>query len=345
MPVINTVLGWAKSAWGLITGGAGQVGSALLAIWHYSTSIHSLLSYLMSKPVLDFMKNAVTQWSIFGVTLNIIHDVLLRVSWWIWWRMIVPVRNQLQGMISRDHAWTVRQFWATDMWVIRLYLAGRAYALALTAAERAARARAVAAEHAAMVKAVAAALAAVQHEAASGYNSGYRARLGPVQTLLDDLAVRNPVVKTLVTDLVKAAIDLEGIDNPVARFLVARLLTEVIDKAGVDKVTGQLAARFLEPLTGAAQPANLYDVCRDIGARLTAIEQWIADFNTHGGPEIEDAGDQWKAITGLGVDAAVLAMFGTAVADPGAFATGAADTVGTAANAALGSIVTLIGKA
>lgn len=345
MNIFSTLVGWAKSAWSALTGLPGDVGKAIAGAWHYITSVHNALSWITSNPVLGLAKGILQNLSVFHLAQIALHDALVQLARWVWIYWIHPAVTRLDRRITALAAWTAWQLLLLRALTLRLYALSLAYARQLTAIERAGRVKADKAEHAAMLAAVKAALATVQRQAASGYNAGLHDRLGTIGTLLNDLAGRTPAIRGAVSLLARAVIDLETIDNPIERAAIAKLLQEVIAKAGVDKVTGDLIGRLLGPLEGQPRARGLYDMAKDASDRLTALERQWADFMTEGGPEIEQAGREWKALTGVVTDAGLLAMFGLAVADPQAWATGVADTVGAAGNATLDEIVGLIRKA
>lgn len=345
MGIFGTLAHWASRAWSFIFGIPGDVGKALDAAWRYITNVHNVLAWLAGGPLLKFALTVLGYTSGMHGLATAVRDALHRVAGWIWLTMVRPVRDALNQRITRLAAWTLATFQATWAQMYRLYAASLAYTRLLVGVERAARIRADQAEHAAMLARVKAAVDQLEREAADGYNSGLHARLGLVGVLLNDLADRQPEIRGLVKTLVTAVFDLETIDNPVVRLLVTRTLAEVIGKLGVDKLTGDLIGRLLGPLTGQARARGLQDVTHDVSVRLDALEAQWGQFMTDGGPEVEQAGKEWKNITSLATDAAMLAFLGLAVTEPSAWARGVADTVGAAGNDTLGAIVALIGRA
>lgn len=345
MNIIGDVIGWAKSAWNTITGVPSDIAHAIANVWHYVTSIHNVLSWLTANPVLRFAINTLYAISVLRLDVWAIRDALHRLAGWIWLTIVKPQIVRLDRRITVLYWWAVARFVATWQQMYRLYYASLAYTRQLVSIERQERIKADQAEHASMLANVAALHRTVEHEAASGYNAELHARLTIVGKLLDDLAIRNPVVSTLVKDLVTAVFDLESIDNPVLRFGIARLLAVIVDRAGIDRVTGDLITRLLGPVAGQPRAGGLYDVAKDTSARLTALEAEWAEFMTNGGPEVEQAGREWKDLTGVVADAGILAVFGLAVADPQAWATGMADTIGVAGNDTLDAIVGLLNRA
>lgn len=345
MNLWQTLGKWASDAWGFLSGLPGDASKALAAVWHYVTSLHNVLQWVIGYPVLKYIVTALAHMNAVSVAITIITDALHRIAGWIWLTMVKPVRDQLNRRIDQLRAWTAAQLYALTQLVITLFLRSMAYTRQLVGAERGQRIKADQAEHAAMLKAVAAAIALVQQQAASGYNSGLHERTSVVSKLLDQLAGRNPAVRALTRLLVKAVIDLETIDNPLARFVVSKLVSQVISRAGTDKIIATLVSDLLGPLAGQPKARGLSDVTRDVSERLGALESQWAAFMAAGGPEVEQAGSEWQALTSLTVDAALLGVFGLAVTSPQDWAAGVADTIGTAGNAALDAVISVISKA
>lgn len=342
MGFLRNLLGYAGDAWRFLAGIPGDIGSALARVWKFVASVAALLDHLISTVIKDVI-NAVTSWVFFELQAIIeLTAAVWRIAGWVIAKLINPLRNQVVAWINAVYAWARKQFAAQLALIIRLYLASLAYTRQLVAAEHAAMLKAVAAEHAAMLAAVAALHAAIEREAADGYNTGRRARAGVAAKLLDDLAVRNPVLRALTGRLVTLIVDLAAIDNPLARIAAAVLIRQLVNRLGVDKIIGDLVGAVTGELTGHAQPKGLADVMRDVDGRLTALEDGAARFMLHGGPEVEQAGDQWKAYGGIGTDVALLAFFALAVADPAQWARAVADTAGAAVNDTIGAASALI---
>ena len=190
-----------------------------------------------------------------------------------------------------------------------------------------------------------AALAEVQTEAATGYADGSTQRVSVITKITDELATRNPVIRGLVSDLVTVLLDLIGTENPLARIAIGLLLKEVIGKLGVDRVAGDLLGTLLGPLIADPRPRNLHDVTRDLARRVSALEGQWARYMEDGGPELDQAGREWKRYTSLATDAALLGFAALAVADPDRWASSVADTLGVAVNDTALGIAHLIRKA
>lgn len=342
MSIIGTVVRWAKDAWGQLAGAPANTIRGWVKIWHYITSVHNLFAWFVGSPQLRAVLKFLYTISIFHVALVAVYRALGHLAIWIYLTWVKPGLDRLTRQLRQFEAYTLATFARFWRVIWANYEAALAYTRLMVQFERNQRIAADRAEHAAMLKAVAAALATVQRQASSGYNSETRARLSVVGRLLDDLAARQPEVRGLVALLVRAVFDLEEIDNPVLRLGIAKLLGELVTRLGVERATGDLIARLLGPWIGGARPRDLYGTERDTAARLNALEAQWAEFMTDGGPEVEQAGREWKAITGIAADAAILGVFGLAVADPAAWARGVADTIGTAGNATLDGVIRLM---
>lgn len=157
---------------------------------------------------------------------------------------------------------------------------------------------------------------AIEHEAASAYRAGFSGRLGVASRLADYLINHNGLVSAITRDLISGILDLASVDDPIARLAVGFLLKHVIQRLGVDKLAGSALSELLAPLLGNPRPRNLPEVIRDVSGRLGALEGQQAQFWAHGGSDVEQAGQQWAAITHPLIDAALLAWLGEAVIDP-----------------------------
>lgn len=341
--IISTLAGWFTSAWNTITGIPGDLGNAFSKMWHLVQDQHSVVSWLVGYPIWHAVYQTWKQLNLITVIEDISRQLHQRAPGWTWLEQIQPQVTRLDGRITQLRAWAVSQFHTVYVVMGILYQASLAYTRKLVGIERAQRIQAIQAEHAAMLKAVAACLATVQAQAASGYNAGLHDRLSTVGKLLNEIADRSPAVRDLVNLLIKAVFDLEVIDNPLLRWTIGHLLSSVIGHLGIDQATGDFISSLLAPFTGGGQPHDLASVEKDVADRLNTLEDQWAGFMTSGGPEVEQAGKQWKDITSLAVDAGILAMFALAVADPAAWATAVADTVGEVENATLTAVVDLIG--
>lgn len=345
MSILGTLAHWARDAWGAITGAAADVAGGFEKVWHYITSVYNTLGSIVGGVQLRAVLRFLYAISALHAAQGLISDALHRLAVWIYLNWIKPAIDRLTRQLVQLRAYTEREFALMFRLMVQMFNQAEAYTRMMVGFERSQRIAADKAEHAAMLKAVAACLATVQRQAAGGYNAGTHARLSIVGKLLDDIAARQPEVKALTSLLIRSVFDLETIDNPLLRFTIGKLLSELVGRLGVDRVTGDLIGRLLEPWIGDVRPRDLYSTERDVAARLSALEAQWADFMANGGPEVEQAGREWRDITGVAADVAILGVFGLAVADPQAWARGVADTVGAAGNATLDGVIRLIREA
>lgn len=151
----------------------------------------------------------------------------------------------------------------------------------------------------------------VDARAAAGYDPTLRARGGLVQRLLDTVAAHDPAVAGLVGDLAKYAVDLAGIEDPVLKIGAQLILKQVIDRLGLNATLNAMLNDLLGSIIGGGQPKTLQAVTADIGSRLDTLEAGQAELS----PLAPEA-DQLHELGTLVFDAALLAYFTAAVADP-----------------------------
>lgn len=336
---LKSVINWANNAFSAAAGALSNPLGAITALWHYISSVHSLVSWLFGNPLLQFALNHAKWLSAWFDGMVAARDALHRLAAWINATWIRPAVVMLSARIAALRAWTALQLRLLTAYVNYEIAVLRAFTVALVAAERAQRIKAVAAEHAAMLAGLKATLATVQRQASTGYNSTRHARVSTITGLAQDLQALEPALDKILPKLLADVIDIENIDDPVLRWLANKALSEVLAHTGADHVSGSLLGVLISQLAGAGPPKTLSDVEKDVGERLNALEQQWADFMKHGGPEVENAGDQWKGLTGVIADVSILAVFGLAVTEPAAWATGVSDTIGVAGNAALDVVV------
>lgn len=183
----------------------------------------------------------------------------------------------------------------------------------------------------------------IEREAASAYRATISDHLGTLTRIADLIATRDPLVKAVVSRIVRYIIDLAVIDNPVARLTASFLIRHLINRLGIEKVIGDLLGNLASGILDAGEPRNLHDVILAIGHRLNALDKQWAEFMDHGGPEVEQAGDLWKHADSAVTEAALLAFYAQAVAEPKLWATEVSDTIGVVINDTLAPIARLIG--
>lgn len=200
-------------------------------------------------------------------------------------------------------------------------------------------------QHAFTVREIRALNSRINHEAASAYRAGFSGRLAGIARILDYLGAHNDVSSRLIRDAVSGVLDLASVDDPLARIALSFLLKHVIDKLGIDRLAGDAARQLLAPLTGSPRPSGLSGVIRDLSDRLGAAESFAETFWTHGGSDVEQAGQQWSALLAPGTDIALLAWLGQAYADPSAWARELLDVTEPVMSAAADVMHTLIKEA
>lgn len=342
MGFLRSVLHYARAAWDIIWGLPVDVSHAFEAIWRFAGSIHNLFDNTISIVLRQLHSGHLSLTQLILDAMTDYLNALKRIAHWIWNRQVNPVRLDLIARIRALQRWTARKIAAEHYFAIRLYFLALAYAYRLVSVERSARIAAVNAARAYAATLVKAALATVQRQAADGYNGTLKHRVSVIEKIADGLVNRNPALKIVVSDLIRLVIDAIEIDNPVLRLVIQQALTRIIDSLGIDKVAGSLLSGLIGDLTDSGKARGLQDVTGDIGQRLSRLEGQWADFMAHGGPEIEQAGDQWQAYGSLLTDAALVAFAAQAVAAPAAWAAEVDATAGRVVNDTVGVIASLL---
>lgn len=332
MSTLGSIQHWAKTVHAHVTSKHANPQATGTGIWHWINSVAQGVKHLFSGPLSAFAK-VVGFWGHyeFWFDREIFHGIRALAVWIVngihrW--LVQYVNRRLAQIIAQlrvMHAELVRRIAAAER-------ADRAYALALFHLERALRVKAVQRAEADTRTRVKWLHQAIEREAVSGYKASMSDRLSTIQRVADLIANQNPVTRALVKDLIAGVLDLATIDNPIARIALTFVLRHIIDRLGLDRVIGQLLQGLLAPLLGAPKPRGLSDVVADICGRLNALEGQWADFMAHGGPEVEQAGDEWKGLTSLVGDAALLVFLGSMCYAPTTFARDLSGTVGTVIN-------------
>lgn len=254
--------------------------------------------------------------SLFTGNYTALLPMLQRITSWFDTHRFWPLEKNYNAQIARLWA-ALKQLrtWALQM-ITRYNYLTRMWAFYLVLAERRARQREFQEAEAYTRQRVTWVLQTVQREAASGYATGYGGRVTLLQKILDDAVSRDPLVRDVVSRLTGLLIDLAGVEDPVARWLTGWLLSKLADDLGIDKAIGDLASSLAGPLLGQPHPRNLHDVIQDISARLAALEAQWAEFMADGGPQILQAGEEWKSITSLLADVGLLGFAAAAITDP-----------------------------
>lgn len=178
----------------------------------------------------------------------------------------------------------------------------------------------------------------IDQRAAAGYDPTLRARGNAIQKLLDTVVAHNPAVRDLVSNLAKFAIDLAGIEDPVLKIAAQFVLKQVIDHLGINSALTAMMNDLIGGILGGGQPKTLQDIMADIGNRLDALEAGQAELSPLA-PEADDLHEMGTLI----FDAALLAYFVAAVADPVATANDTVDVFAPITGPLLAPIRALLG--
>lgn len=316
MNFLRSALHYAAVAWGIVSGIPGDVGSGLTALWKFAGGIHTLLDHIVSIVIRDLHSvHLKFSWSELNAIGDIINMVRRAVKW-IWFHYVHPVEISLSRRILALHRLLDARTRRLLSTIYLYYLASLVYSHRLFADERKWRIQDVNQARAYSLKLSRAMLSAVQSQAASGYNSDAKARATLIQKIADDLAVRNPALKTLVKDFISVLLDAVEVDDPLLRWGAQFALSKIIDKLGIDKVAGDLLTRLTDGLIGSGKAKTLHQVTADIAGRLSAMEAQWADFMHHGGSDVEHAGEFWQLLGDVTTDAVLVAFIGQAITDP-----------------------------
>lgn len=314
-----------------------QPGSGF-SLWKFISGSYNAFAYMISHPISDLENEAAILAGLFTGNHQAAWNALYRLIGWNQQNVINPQLSPLRWLIVRIQANISTAVRVLKLWVTGQLAGVRAWVMRLIRHERRARRHGDArAEHLARQLARHS-LATVQREAASAYKAATPAQTSLIGKLAGDLASRDPLVKDLVGRLIGGAVDLAEIDNPLLRIALPFVMKEIINRLGIDKPIGILLDDLLAPLLGSGQPKNLHAVILAICQRLTALEGQWATFMGDGGPEILQAGEQWRDITSLAADAGLLAFFGVMVADPQSWANDMATVAGPFVGAAIDGI-------
>lgn len=330
------------AAWGAITAIRQDPQAAMTALAQYVDAVQVALDDTV---VSGLRPTTLSLAELAGAVFTVVRslrDAVNRTAGWVWLYMIVPVWHGLDIKINTLNAQTAVKIADTRAFAYTLYLDAVRVATTLTRDERDARIADVNLARAQAQALTQALHQAIEHEAAAGYAAGKGDRGGPLSALVADLHARGLINAVVNTLLVRAIAVLVTTGDPALEAAVTRVISAVIKKSGLGSDLGNYLYGLIIPGQGGPDPKDLPSVVNDISHRLGAIEDWITGFMLDGGPEVKDAGRQWKTITSLTVDAALLAFFAQAVVAPEAWAREVSDTVGTVANDAASGIVALL---
>lgn len=338
----DSITAAAGRAWGAIIGLGGLTGDALAASFRVTTRLLSGAIYQLTHPLNTLENNAAILAGLVSGNMTAVLNAIRRLEGWSTATIKQPILNHTNRQLARVWA----QFSALRRWVEQQIdyaeAALKRWAWRLVATERRYRIEGDAAARAYAQAQARWALQTANREAASGYQATRAGRVSVITRLLDAVAGRVPVVRELTGRVITILVDVIEIDNPLLRLAATFLLGRVISALGIDKLMGEAADALLSPLLANPNPKNLHDVITDLSTRVGALEAQWAQFMANGGPQVEQAGQQWRDITGLAVDAALLAFAVGAVADPAATAkdlSAVVRPVGTSTIEAMGRIL------
>ena len=303
-----------------------QQGNSLIA---YIDSIAHGIKEFITQPLKEFVKAVEAHAGILKWLIPLQWRVAYQLAAWV----INDVERKLISIIMRYvdqlKAWTFKQL-QDVYYVLAVAIATlRAQVIMLVRAEVKSRVRDVKRAEAQAKAEVKALHHLIEREAATGYHSGNPGHLSAVSALGDAISAAEPVVRVVVERVIRYAIDLAEVDNPLLRFLATKLLSYVIRRLGIGKVAGEMLSSLVNPVAHMGAPRGLAEVVTMLCGRLNALEQFNATFMADGGPEILQAGNQWREIDSPATTIALAGFFGAMVADPNDWATVLADTIGT----------------
>lgn len=327
MGLISTLISAARSAWNFLAGLPSDFGRALSAIWSFIRAVQQVADYAMSHPLTELL-NAL---AVFAAVVTGNNDALVRamarIDPWIYRNRVLPLRAQVLRWFAQLEARIAYLFAQAYLYINLKFRQAEAYTRQLVEAEhKDMLVHFAEAERYAFAQALAR-KKEIEQEAADAYNAHLADRLGLARRLADLIAAHNPAVAGLVRVIVTGVIDLAAVENPLARLALGFALRQLINRLAVDKVAAQLLDDLLGPILGTQHSHGVADTVNGLSARLEAVERRWADFMDHGGPEIEQAGSDWKDMDGLATDAALLAFMAATIADPVAAANDTARVV------------------
>jgi hypothetical protein len=304
----------------------------IVSTWHWINGVASGISHFLGHTLADFGRAILFHLEHIVATFQEEIDATKRIIFW--WEY--AVWHMIQGWVTKQMAKVRALIRRETAYLIRLiYVATRTVlALALNAVRQERHDRKVAVGRAeARARAEVRALhGVVEREAASGYRVSRDDRASLIVRLLDYAVIRNPEVKALVGKLVTGLLDLLSIDDPILRIVLGFVIKHIIDRLGIDKAVGILVQDLLTPLLGKPKPGDLHDVIMDLSERMLALEKFAATFMEDGGAQVEQAGKEWRNITSVISNAAIVAFTVQAVVAPEKWAKEIDGTVGRAVN-------------
>lgn len=316
----------------LIQGARSGDTNVFSGIWHWINGVASGIGHLLGGSIVSNLRAVYAAIKDMVDAYKEMIEAIWRVQYWLEFYVIGRIKQYFDKQFALIRAQEARG--------IR-YVVGLIYvttqsvlvsAIRAVAHETAARHHAVARAEALAQMRLRAMHGTIEREAESGYRVHRDDRTSIIVRLLDYAVTRNPLLRDLVSAITTGILDLVAVDDPPARLLLSFLIKHVINRLGIDKAAGELIRELAKPLLGDPSPRNLHDVIADISARLAAGEHQWARFMQDGGSQVEQAGRDWRDITGVVGNLAFVAFTAQAVVDPDGWAKEISATVGVAAN-------------
>jgi len=306
----------------------GIVQTALDSVWHWLNGVASGAEHLFGANVVSAFR---TVWATIKELAHLYREVVAKYFSIYYWVQIHVLKFLFHLIMHKYDAAIAKLNQQVKRLIRLIYVTSNTVlTTCLTAirAERTARVRAVQRAEAMAKLEIRSLHQTIEREAASAYQVQRDQRLNVVIRLLEFAVTRNPELRTIVGDAIKAIIDLIGADDPLARIALGFVINDVIDKLGVDRLVGTLVRDLLAPILGEPKPRNLHDVVMDMGQRLVAAEGFEAQFMEDGGSEVEQAGKLWRDLTSPAAAAGLVAFSALAITHPQGWADTINGTIG-----------------
>lgn len=198
--------------------------------------------------------------------------------------------------------------------------------------------------HVQIPKAVTYCLQTVNRWAVSGWKRCGPGRAGHTRQASLAFDTTDEVVKALVGRLVSLAVDVGDLDAPEVAVPLQLVLRELAAHSGPGAAAAGWLTSLLTGAAGQGTPGGLAEVIANINCRLGAVEAQWSQFYADGGGEILQAGDGWKQLDSLAVDAGLLGFAASAIADPAGTASALAGLTEVAGTRTIASIARLAGS-
>lgn len=313
--------------------------------WEWVNSVATGINHFLGGPFSSFVDSTVNTFKGIYDALHKLHDLEVRIGAAILRWVVGYLRQYVNARIAKLRAfieWQLRTLIRRIAYVLAML---RVWVKVLVKAEAKARRQAdIRLDHEIKTR-IKWLHQAIEREAVSAYKGQRKEQNAVITGLLDLVINLNPILRPIVSELVRLILDLAFVDDPPARLLIGFVLKHVIDKLGLDKPIGDLLHNLLAHIIGAGKPTDLHGVIADISARLAAGEsQWL-QFYKDGGSEVEQAGGQWQSITAWTTDALLLALFGTMTLAPEQFARETTNAMAVVVNDTIHAVHALIRRA